>query len=233
MSKALFLGAIAFVIGAFTFTAYVAMHDDEQPVVMFPPLPAPAPTLIIETPEEPSESPLADDAPYDGSLYDGSAPVIAEAAATAAATPAPALEPEPEQPVVAVAEAAPRPEPPPPGASCGPATCPSDWECCNQSCGICTPPGRGCSHVVCGQSLSLASAPCGPSTCGNGTVCCDPACGKCISPDEKCTPGTCLNPVTFPVSENCGMATCNVGTVCCNPRCGVCTAPGESCSATC
>jgi hypothetical protein len=232
MSKALFLGAIAFVIGAFTLTAYVALHDDEDRVVMFPPEPA-VTTIIVETAETPI--PAAEDAPYDSPVFDGSAPVTAhDASVVTTVVEAPPVQAAVQAPLVV---AAPAPvasaAPASPGITCGPTTCPSGWECCNQSCGICTPPGGGCTHVVCGQSQSVASIACGPSTCENGTICCDPACGKCISPDEKCTPGTCLNPVTFPVSENCGMATCNVGRVCCNPRCGLCTAPGESCSATC
>lgn len=35
------------------------------------------------------------------------------------------------------------------GASCGQNTCAAGQECCNQSCGICTDPGKGCIKLFC------------------------------------------------------------------------------------
>lgn len=35
------------------------------------------------------------------------------------------------------------------GPACGKTTCPKDQECCNASCGICTPPGGACTQQVC------------------------------------------------------------------------------------
>jgi hypothetical protein len=37
----------------------------------------------------------------------------------------------------------------PAGEACGPKTCASGEVCCNKSCGICTPPGGGCSAIAC------------------------------------------------------------------------------------
>jgi hypothetical protein len=36
------------------------------------------------------------------------------------------------------------------GESCGPKTCAGGEVCCNQSCGICTPPGGACIQTFCG-----------------------------------------------------------------------------------
>ncbi len=35
------------------------------------------------------------------------------------------------------------------GPTCGKTTCPVDQECCNASCGICTPPGGACTQQAC------------------------------------------------------------------------------------
>ena len=35
------------------------------------------------------------------------------------------------------------------GLACGPAKCTVGEVCCNASCGVCTPPGAGCSAIVC------------------------------------------------------------------------------------
>jgi hypothetical protein len=35
------------------------------------------------------------------------------------------------------------------GPACGKTTCPQDQECCNASCGICTPPGGACTQQAC------------------------------------------------------------------------------------
>ena len=39
------------------------------------------------------------------------------------------------------------PEPPP--NACGDGLCPEGTVCCNESCGICTPPGGACTQQVC------------------------------------------------------------------------------------
>src|SRR5689334_8605709 len=37
-----------------------------------------------------------------------------------------------------------------PASACGPSTCASGEVCCNESCGICTPPGGFCTQMLCG-----------------------------------------------------------------------------------
>src|SRR5687767_14877860 len=39
--------------------------------------------------------------------------------------------------------------PPPAPVQCGPTTCAAGEECCNESCGICTPPGGFCTQQAC------------------------------------------------------------------------------------
>jgi hypothetical protein len=44
----------------------------------------------------------------------------------------------------------PKPRTTTPGEPCGPKTCPAGEICCNESCGICTPPGGACIQLFCG-----------------------------------------------------------------------------------
>lgn len=115
--------------------------------------------------------------------------------------------------------------------ACGPVTCDEGLVCCNESCGICTPPGESCSKQACGMPYLLASVSCGPNTCNVGQVCCNPSCGTCTAPDASCDTTPCENRIQYPgASQMCGMQTCNAGYVCCNPSCGICKRPGEPCS---
>jgi hypothetical protein len=122
------------------------------------------------------------------------------------------------------------PNPPGPRVPCGPVSCPSDQECCNPSCGVCTPPGGACTKVFCGAPSSPVSTPCGINTCNVGEVCCNPSCGICTPPGADCSKTFCSDGIYFPWAAPCGLNTCNTGQVCCNPSCGICAAPGEPCS---
>ena len=56
------------------------------------------------------------------------------------------------------------------GVQCGPTTCASSDVCCNESCGICTPPGGFCTQGLCSAAdagtVDAGTGPkCGPSTC--------------------------------------------------------------------
>ncbi len=53
------------------------------------------------------------------------------------------------------------------GEDCGPKTCAAGEVCCNESCGICTPPGGGCIELYC----EPAAAGCDSITCDAGTHC--------------------------------------------------------------
>jgi|GEM_PF-6631581 len=63
------------------------------------------------------------------------------------------------------------------GEPCGPVTCPVQEKCCNQSCGICTPPGGGCIQLFC---------TCGLTNCAPGQICCNDILGICTYPGEFC-----------------------------------------------
>jgi hypothetical protein len=72
-----------------------------------------------------------------------------------------------------------------PGQACGPVDCPSGQVCCNESCGICTPPGGVCTQQAC------EGVRCGPTTCGVGQECCNESCGICVDPGGACTEQFC------------------------------------------
>ncbi|KAL2148174.1 hypothetical protein VTH82DRAFT_8025 [Thermothelomyces myriococcoides] len=71
---------------------------------------------------------------------------------------------------------------------CGPARCKEGTECCNESCGICVEPGKGCTKQLC---LPVSKV-CGNKVCAEGLVCCNPSCGVCAPPDGGCTMQECL-----------------------------------------
>src|SRR5262245_50613762 len=58
---------------------------------------------------------------------------------------------------------------PPAGVACGSATCAAGEVCCNESCGICTPPDGACIEIACDPGMT----PCGPNMCGAGEFCCN------------------------------------------------------------
>ncbi|KAK0640614.1 hypothetical protein B0T16DRAFT_334381 [Cercophora newfieldiana] len=89
---------------------------------------------------------------------------------------------------------------------CGHNICPAGESCCNPSCGICTPPGKGCIKLLCrgpepkptrSRTVGLPAptgvvgTKCGPNVCAAGEVCCNESCGYCRKPGEPCTEEYC------------------------------------------
>ncbi|KAK4249016.1 hypothetical protein C7999DRAFT_39866 [Corynascus novoguineensis] len=74
------------------------------------------------------------------------------------------------------------------GVECGPATCKGGTECCNESCGYCVEPGKGCTQELC----LPAGEPCGDKVCAKGLVCCNESCGLCAPPNGGCTQQLCI-----------------------------------------
>lgn len=134
------------------------------------------------------------------------------------------------------------------GTPCGPTTCPEGQVCCNESCGICTPPGGSCIQIFCGDDGGEDPGPslvaCGGITgeaCPEGFTCvddptddCDPAtggadclgvCQRTCQSDADCLDGD---------SDACTGAACEEGTcvyfiVTCAPG-FVCCGNGECCA---
>ena len=104
--------------------------------------------------------------------------------------------------------------PPPGNVVCGPVTCAEGEVCCNESCGICTPPGQACTQQLCGPA-------CPPLTC---LLYCEYGLKRDANGCEICE----CNPP--PEVVVCGPVTCAAGQVCCNESCGICTLPGEACT---
>ncbi|KAK3388086.1 hypothetical protein B0T20DRAFT_365742 [Sordaria brevicollis] len=126
------------------------------------------------------------------------------------------------------------------GEKCGVATCPYGQTCCNESCGICVPPGGACTQQFC----EPAGLQCGPSVCrGDTPFCCNKSCGICTAPDGVCTAQLCNRGFTPSESkraeeadkiklgnQKCGKGTCPEGMSCCNSSCGICVKPGGACT---
>ncbi|KAK4150478.1 hypothetical protein C8A00DRAFT_17995 [Chaetomidium leptoderma] len=72
---------------------------------------------------------------------------------------------------------------------CGPNVCKAGLECCNESCGICVEPGKGCTMQFCGGEQ------CGKTVCAAGLVCCNSSCGICAPPNGACTMQFCADGV--------------------------------------
>jgi hypothetical protein len=158
----------------------------------------------------------------DAGSSDSPANVDAAALVSQLRMEAPQTAPEPEENAA---------EPIPPGETCGLATCPAGYGCCNPSCGVCVAPGHNCDPTPCQSRIQYpASDMCGRSTCSVGEVCCNPSCGICVAPGESCDQNVCENAIQYPFSAICGRVTCSVGQECCNPSCGICVSPGETCS---
>lgn len=85
----------------------------------------------------------------------------------------------------------PEPEPVPEPEPCGVVFCPIGLECCNASCGICTPPGGSCSPFTCSMPRYPFSVRCGQNTCSVDEVCCNPSCGICAAPGQSCSQRIC------------------------------------------
>ncbi|KAK3364688.1 hypothetical protein B0T25DRAFT_530816 [Lasiosphaeria hispida] len=69
------------------------------------------------------------------------------------------------------------------GQQCGPKVCALGDECCNESCGTCTPPGGFCTQQICEPT----GPACGKGKCYTGQVCCNASCGICTPPGGFCT----------------------------------------------
>ncbi|KAM7210992.1 hypothetical protein V8F06_013623, partial [Rhypophila decipiens] len=126
--------------------------------------------------------------------------------------------------------------------------CPVGKTCCNPSCAICTPPGKGCIKLFC-QPPEPTTTPtpkpkptprvpplwkCGPNICAADEVCCNDSCRYCRKPNEPCTLELCLTPKPPVVSPKppqlgpkCGPNVCAAGEICCNESCGYCSKPGS------
>ncbi|EEH44722.2 uncharacterized protein PADG_01011 [Paracoccidioides brasiliensis Pb18] len=78
----------------------------------------------------------------------------------------------------------PFPNPQNDAVQCGTNTCNNGDVCCNESCGICTPPGGLCTQQACKPPTDSVDRPvkCGPNTCKKGDVCCNESCGICTPP---------------------------------------------------
>jgi hypothetical protein len=121
------------------------------------------------------------------------------------------------------------------GVSCGPNVCAVGEVCCNESCGICTPPDGSCITLHCETDGGTpppvdggSGEPCGPVTCGAGTVCCNASCGICTGPSESCPAIACADAGPAPIS--CGGrvgAECPMGQYCdFDSACGGFDVPG-------
>jgi hypothetical protein len=122
---------------------------------------------------------------------------------------------------------------------CGRATCGEDETCCNESCGICTKPGEGCTKQLCLPDDADAGSPqgesCGPVTCDPGQVCCNESCGFCTEPDGFCTEQFCGPAEESPTCGGFAGIACPGGASCvddsaddCDPNSG-----GADCGGTC
>ncbi len=92
---------------------------------------------------------------------------------------------------------------------CGFAVCQPGTECCNASCGICTPPGFACTQQAC--------------------ACAPVACALACQFGFKKGPDGCDLCECAPAPVTCGNVTCGAGLVCCNASCGICTPPSGAC----
>lgn len=95
-------------------------------------------------------------------------------------------------------EPPPEPTPTPEGVSCGAVICEQGMICCNEGCGLCSPPGGVCPAIICPGVIGTSSptpmpsssppagVSCGRNTCSSGEVCCNSSCGICTPPDGAC-----------------------------------------------
>jgi hypothetical protein len=98
------------------------------------------------------------------------------------------------------------------GLKCGKNVCKVGDECCNASCGICTPKGGACIQIAC------VDHPTSSPTSKPRFV---------VAPTPIARP-----PIRAPVPTGikCGPTMCNSTQVCCNESCGICTPPGGVCT---
>jgi hypothetical protein len=110
------------------------------------------------------------------------------------------------------------PTPIPQREVCGSNICPPNQSCCNPSCGICTPPGKGCVKLLCGPGVTYEPGP-------------DPE-PKTTSVTSSATNTPCLTPTPLPNGGTieCGPNICAADQFCCNALCGYCMKQGEGCT---
>jgi hypothetical protein len=61
------------------------------------------------------------------------------------------------------------------GEACGSVTCDAGEVCCNESCGVCTPPGGACTQQLCNsEGNGNSEDPCAGKTCGEECSLCQP-----------------------------------------------------------
>jgi hypothetical protein len=114
---------------------------------------------------------------------------------------------------------------------CGSATCVGGDVCCNESCGICTPPDGACTMQLCSDEPPPGEGvACGPNVCATGEVCCNESCGICTPPGGACTRQLCLDEPLPGDGVACGPNVCAEGEICCNESCGICTPPDGACT---
>merc|ERR1712187_1017149 len=88
-----------------------------------------------------------------------------------------------------------------PKQECGPTVCAEGEVCCNESCGICTPPGGVCIDQFCEPETEepVLTQECGPTVCDEGEVCCNESCGICTPPGGFCITQFCEPETEVPV----------------------------------
>lgn len=117
------------------------------------------------------------------------------------------------------------------GQPCGKTTCGPGLECCNSSCGICTPPGFACIQIACEEPVGST---CATALCPTDTYCDDisgeaeciplPSCDgvkcedgtECVLVDVQCIRAPCPpQPSCEPVAADpCATVRCKKGTHC-------------------
>jgi hypothetical protein len=121
------------------------------------------------------------------------------------------------------------------GAPCGPTTCTGSEVCCNESCGICVPPGGFCPAIACANGGGAGGGGAGGSGGGGhqcGPVVCTLACQYGYEHDANgCELCVCKPPPDAGVVRQCGNTTCGSNEICCNPSCGICAPMGGVCPA--
>ncbi len=124
---------------------------------------------------------------------------------------------------------------------CGSTLCATGQVCCNESCGICTPPDGTCIALLCAPSDAGQDASreqCGNTLCPTGEICCNATCNLCAPPGLACAQTECDPADGGPSDggpsdggrEQCGSILCPTGETCCNESCGICVPPDGTCS---
>ncbi len=129
----------------------------------------------------------------------------------------------------------------PVGEACGNTVCAVGDFCCNESCGICAPPGGSCIEIACtaqcahsecnqGNALTTTCSDCATAVCEQDAFCCTDSwdglcvqqaqqlCDVCVPPPppacehDVCASGASLNAACSP----CAAAVCAADSFCCD-----------------